>query len=344
MEQIAIDLGGRESQICVRASTGEILEEKRWPTPALGEYLARRAPSRVVLETSSEAFAVADLARQHSHEVRVVPSIYVRALGVGARGVKNDRNDARALSEASCKMEVPSVHVPSATARELRATCTSRDAQMGTRTKLINTVRSWMRTQLITMRRGGPEAFSRKVRERLQREPTGVPSHIERTLRTIEFVTSQLKEADRELNHLVGANEVCRRLMTVPGVGPVTAARFVAAVDEVGRFSNAHQLESYFGLTPGQNVTGFVGHNTHLTKAGSSAVRWTLVQASWTAIRCCPTHPMVRWSQQVAARRGKAIAAVGLARKIAGILYAIWRDATTYDPKRGGQPLEEMNP
>ena len=122
MEHIAIDLGGRESQICVRNDKGEILEERRHPTARLGAYLAKRTPGgRVLLESSAEAFAIADLARAHGHDPHVVPSSLVRALGVGARGLKNDERDARKLSEMDCRMDVPSIHIPSMTSRARRA-------------------------------------------------------------------------------------------------------------------------------------------------------------------------------------------------------------------------------
>jgi hypothetical protein len=85
MEHLAIDLGGRESQICVRASDGKIVEERRCRTAALPAYLATRPSSRVVVETCSEAFAIADAALLAGHEVRVVPGTLVRSLGVGAR-------------------------------------------------------------------------------------------------------------------------------------------------------------------------------------------------------------------------------------------------------------------
>jgi len=91
MDHIAVDLGGRESQICVRGSDGAILEERRYPTGMLGQYLATRLESRVVVETCSEALGVADVALEAGHEVRVVPTTLVRSLGVGARRIKTDR-------------------------------------------------------------------------------------------------------------------------------------------------------------------------------------------------------------------------------------------------------------
>ena len=88
MKHIAIDLGGRESQICVRSESGEILEERRYPTARLGRFLRGREASMVILETSCEAFAVADLAREGGHEVRVVPGTLVWTLGVAMTGLK----------------------------------------------------------------------------------------------------------------------------------------------------------------------------------------------------------------------------------------------------------------
>jgi transposase len=334
VEHIGIDLGSRESQICVRQENGTIVEEKRWPTAKLHTYLKRRPPGRVLLESSSEAFAVADISLACGHETKVVASILVRSLGVGHRGIKNDVRDARAMSEASCRLELPSIHISSKRGRELKAICGSRDALVECRTKLVNTVRSWMRTKLESVRSGATPTFPDRVREKLLDSPDGVPGHIDGLLLAIETLSEQIKEADKELKRIAEADEICSRLMTLPGVGPVTAVRFVAAIDQVDRFRNAHELESYLGLTPGENVTGFKGHRTRITKAGQSKVRWTLVQAAWTAMRTRPHDPMAKWAGEVAKRRGRRIAAVALARKIAGILYAMWRDGTSYKPAK----------
>src|SRR5258707_2974124 len=98
MEHVAIDLGGRESQVCVRSADGTILEQKRWATKELAEYLQARPLSRVIVETCAEAFSVADAALRAGHEARVVPATLVRSLGVGSRRTKNDRRDAQILS------------------------------------------------------------------------------------------------------------------------------------------------------------------------------------------------------------------------------------------------------
>jgi hypothetical protein len=127
MQQVAIDLGGRESQVCARATDGSILKETRVATKSLPKRRAAMEPSRVILETSAEVFRIADAALAHGPQVRVVPATLVKQLGVGARGVKNDRRDAQTLSEVSCRIDLPSVHVPSQLARELTSQCGSRE-------------------------------------------------------------------------------------------------------------------------------------------------------------------------------------------------------------------------
>jgi transposase len=117
----------------------------------------------------------------------------------------------------------------------------------------------------------------------------------------------------------------------------VTAVRFVAALDDVTRFRNAHAVQSYLGLTPGENSSSDRKQQTGITKAGAMEVRRALVQAAWAAFRKAPKEPMVGWATQIAARRGVFIAIVALARKLAGILFAMWRDGTTYRPSRSAE-------
>jgi transposase len=334
MQHVAIDLGSKESQVCARRADGSIVLEKKHPTRKLGELMKTWPTSRIVLETSSEAFRVADAALEANHEVRVVPATLAKQLGVGERGVKTDQRDARKLSEVSCRIDLPSVHIPTMEARELRSMLRSREALVSTRTKLVNHVKGWMRTQLLRLRTGGTATLPERLRAHAATAQRTVPVHIEETLLVLEALTLQITASDKRVRRLAAEHPVARRLMTMPGVGPVTALTFVAAVDRVERFERAHHLQSYLGLTPGENSSSERERRTAITKAGSTSVRRTIVQAAWAAIRCAPTSPMVRWANQIADRRGKFIAVVALARKMAGIMFALWRDNTSYNPPR----------
>jgi len=332
MDHVAIDLGGVESQICMRRGDATIVEERRHGTASLKKYLATLAKSRVVMETSAEAFAVADAALEVGHEVRVVPSGLVRSLGVGARGVKNDRRDAQVLSEVSCRIDLPSVHIPSQRARQRKSVIGMRDGLVAARTQLINTVRGWMRTTTTRIRSGAAETFPRRVRDYFRRHEQELPRAVERQLKAIDALSEQIAEADAELSDEANRDETCQRLMTVPGVGAVTALCFVAVVDEISRFGNAHALESYIGLVPGEDSSSTRERRTGITKAGAKRLRTALVQAAWVLRRSRPKDPMALWNIELEHRRGKRIAVVALARKLAGVLHALWRNGTIYDP------------
>lgn len=331
MQHVAIDLGSKESQVCIRREDGSIVHERKHPTRKLGELMQSWSTSRVVLETSSESFRIADLALAAKHEVRVVPATLAKQLGVGERGVKTDLRDARKLSEVSCRIDLPSVHIPSADARELRSMLRSREALVSTRTKLVNHVKGWLRTQLWKLRSGAPATLPERLRAHAAMLQQAIPAHIEETLVVLEALAVQINASNRRVQTLAKEHSVARLLMTIPGVGPVTALTFIAAVDRVDRFERTHHLQSYLGLTPGENSSSERERRTSITKAGSTAVRRTLVQAAWAAIRTAPNSPMVKWATQIAERRGRFIAVVALARKMAGIMIALWRDSTTYN-------------
>jgi transposase len=332
MQHIAIDLGGRASQICIRNERGKILGEHRIETVLLRPYLAEQPPSRVVLETCSESFTVAGWARTAGHEVRIVPASSVRALGVGLRGVKTDVRDAQILSDVSTKVDLVSVHEPSELAKERRSRCALRETLVEARVQLVNAVRGFLR-QRVEHVRCTSETMPAKVRKHLVGTSDGLPSYVEHVLASIEALTQQIKDADRELEELTKRDSTCQTLMTIPGVGAVTAMRFVAAIDDVSRFRSAEQVCSYLGLTPGENTTGFKPKRTGITKAGPASVRRTLTQAAWTLWRWRPEDPIVQWSKRVAERRGKLKAITALSRKLAAIMFAMWRDNRPYNPK-----------
>jgi len=208
--------------------------------------------------------------------------------------------------------------------------CGTREALVDSRTRLVNTVKGWLRTQTLRVRSGVVNTFPQRVRDYYAAAAQPLPSCIGRQLEAIAQLSDQIANANEELQEIAAADPICQRLMTVPGVGPVTAMRFVAAIDDVSRFGGAHAVESYLGLVPGEQSSSDRQRRTGITKAGAAKLRWALVQASWSARRCRPRDPMVIWAGQVELRRGRRVAMVALARKIAGILYALWRDGTIY--------------
>jgi transposase len=147
----------------------------------------------------------------------------------------------------------------------------------------------------------------------------------------------QLAALEAQLARGVATTAAARRRCTVPGVGPVTAAAVVATRDDVRRFASAGQVAAYVGLVPRARSSGEQHRRGPLTKAGNSRVRW-LVQAAWASWRSRATArtALRQWVERLAARRGKLRAVVALARRLTRILYALWRDASVYEPARVG--------
>ncbi len=109
----------------------------------------------------------------------------------------------------------------------------------------------------------------------------------------------------------------------------------MATLDEAGRFRGAHQVEAW-GWCRGSGVRE-VQRRGHITKAGNSRMRWLLVQAAWrvaTHKKRPETQALREWAERIARRRGQRVAVVAVARKLGGILYAMWRDGSAYDPAK----------
>jgi transposase len=204
------------------------------------------------------------------------------------------------------------------------------DSLIQARTQLINSVRGSLRPQRLSLETGSASTFPIRVRKRHQSHRDGLSLHLERLLQVIEELNKQIADADKELVKLAKSDPDCIRSMTMPGVGSLTAVRFKATLDEVGRFPNAHRVESFLGVTPGEDSSSDKKRITAITKAGPTRLRWTLVQAAWSLWRTRPNDPMVVWAKAVALRRGKRVAIIALARKMAGVLFAMWRDGTNY--------------
>jgi transposase len=340
MHHVAVDLGSKQSQFCIRDSAGNIQKEGKAKTKELKKFFELTVPekSTVILESCAESFSVADAAAAYGHEAVVVPSTLAGSLGVGQHGIKTDKRDARALSEASCRIKLKGVHIPSQGSREAKALLNARQTLVETRTKLVNAVRGSMRVKILTPGKGTTGTFPKRAKAMLEGEDATLLKAMEPLLKTIEETTKHIAELDALIKQRVEKDTVVQNLMTCPGVGPITALGFRAVIDDVSRFKEAHAVQSYLGLTPGEDSSSQRQRRTSITKAGSGSMRRVLVQAAWCNLKKpkkgkAPEElsDMQEWATKVAERRGRPKAAVALARKMAGILFAMWRDNTPYE-------------
>lgn len=176
------------------------------------------------------------------------------------------------------------------------------------------------------------ENFVAKLEKTTLDEPTkNLIAPLVALLRALE---PELARVEQTLAGFAQKDPILNLCATVPGVGLIVAATFVSVIDEAKRFKNAHAVGAYLGLVPSESTTG--GPNKRrlgsITKQGNRMARAMLVQAAWTILRSRDRDdPLKRWADHLANTRGKRIAVVALARKLAGVLWAMWRDGTVYD-------------
>ena len=331
MQYVGIDVHTRSSQLCFVDDNGEITE-KRIPTERtlLQDLFRDTPPSKVLLEATTEGEWVARCIEELGHEVVVADANYAPMYATLNRRVKTDRRDAQALCDACRLGAYRPAHRCSERGRQLRTTIGVREALVRTRSRYISLMRAHLRRDGYRIPSGGVISFERRVGEvqihqRLQEQ-------IEPLLGMMEKLNQQIRAIDRQLEEQVKNDPVAQRLCSVPGIGPVTALLFISVVDQVERFSSAHRLAAYLGLVPREFSSGEKRFRGRITKAGNPRLRFLLVEAAWR-ILCRPrpeTEYLQRWAERISERHGRNVAVVALARKLSGILYAIWRDGTEF--------------
>jgi transposase len=317
----------RQEQVTARAT---VRKEKDMEA-VLGPDTAR---ARVVLEACRQAWYLYDLLTGWGHEVWVVDTTRVRQLGIGQHKRKNDRIDAEILARAAESGRVPRAHVLSHASQQLRI-------QLGVRRALVTTRGDYVAAIRSILHALGPAAPSCEVpafvgKLKTVELPSAVRDLIEPLMVALEAMNPQIDKVDKQLEELCAEQPVVQLLRSAPGVGPIVSAAFVSVIDNPGRFRNAHQVESYLGLVPSESTSGKRKLGA-ITKQGNAYVRAMLVQASWNVLRQRASDPLKSWGLALSKKRGKRIAVVAVARRLAGILWAMWRNTCCYQPSKVGQ-------
>jgi transposase len=335
MDTIGLDLHKRESQLCILTTDGEMIERRIATTRERFTAVLGGGPrARVLLEASTESEWVARYLESLGHDVVVADPGFAPMYATRSRRVKTDKRDARALCEACRLGAYRAIHRVSDAQRHVRAELAVRDAVVRTRTRYVALIKAAVRREGLRLTQGDPERTTAKL--------TAVPL-AEETRRELAPLVALLEplnvaiaDADHRLAALARESAPARLLQTMPMIGPVTALGFVAALDDITRFTGAHQVEAYLGLVPSERSSGEQQHRGRITKRGDTRTRWLLVEAAWRIRRSKDPAlaPLNAWADRIATRRGKRIAIVALARRLAGILSAMWRSGVPYAATR----------
>jgi transposase len=342
VDHVGIDVHKRDSQICIQTAEGEIIELRvRTDRDRFTAVLGGRPRARILIEAMAESEWVARSLESLGHEVVVADPNFAAMYATRSRRVKTDRRDAVTLADACRLGAYRHAHRTSERQRQVRAELVVRESIVRSRTKFIALTGALLRREGLRIRSGNADHFLSRLKEVPMDD--ALHERIQPLERVLALINAELKSADRRIADIVRADPVVQRLCTVPGVGPITATAFVATIDTIDRFAGAHQLESYLGLVPSERSSGEKQRKGRITKAGNSRLRYLLAEAAWSVLlsRKESTEELRAWAQRIALRRGMKTAIIALARRLAGILYAMWRDGTTFEPRRREESTAE---
>jgi transposase len=335
MFTIGLDLHKRETQLCIGHEDGTF-EERRIATTRdrFTAVLAAYCPARILLEASTESEWVARHLEQLGHEVIVADPNFAPMYATRTRRTKTDRRDARTLMDACRLGAYREAHRASDERRHVRAELAVRDALVRTRTRYIALIKALIRRDGLRLNSTASHLFAQRIA--VLDASQQLRAELQPLLEVLAPLNTQIDTADERISALEHTDPAVALLMTAPGIGPITASAVVATVDDITRFATAHQFESYLGIVPGELSSGEKRRVGPITKAGNARVRYLLVEAAWRILASKQEDAAVlrAWALKIMVRRGKRIAAVALARRLAGILYAMWRDNHAYSAKR----------
>jgi transposase len=323
----ALDVSMKKTAVCVMDHDGGLVREAGVPTcpDALAELLRAYEGQleRVGLEAGPlSEWLVRGLAG-HGIEAVLIETRQARK-ALSAMTVKTDRNDARGLAHLLRMGWFRPVHVKTVSAREQRAWLSARETLVRQLRGLENSVRGLLRGFGLRAPPRLRGRWSDAVRTLIEGHPS-LPATFEPLLRAREALREQLAVLDRQVRDAAREDRVCRRLMTVPGVGAVVALTFRSTIDDPARFRSSRSVGAFLGLTPKRYQSGETDRSGAISKVGDAAARVALFEAAHVLLtRVTRWSALKAWGVRLAQRRGARRAKVALTRKLAGVLHRIW--------------------
>ncbi len=244
---------------------------------------------------------------------------------------KTDKHDARGSAQILRSGWYSQVHVKSIESHHIRMLLSSRRAVLSKCVDLENEVRGLFKIFGLKLPpKLGHGAFDDKVRDII--EADAALSHALLPLLEARLVLYRtFRELDNRTRKMANADPVCQRLMTVPGVGFITALTFKAGVDDPHRFKRSRTIGAHFGLTPRRFQSGEMDTEGHISKCGDADVRSTLYTAANALLtRSSRWSPLKAWGMKLAKTRGHRRAVIAVARKLAVILHRVWIDDSQF--------------
>jgi transposase len=325
LSTVAIDLAKKVFHLVGTDTTGNILWRKRLSRNALMPFIAQLPPVLIGMEACGGAHYWARRFREHGHDVKLMAPQFVKAY---VKSNKNDTRDAEAIAEAVTRPTMRFVPVKDVEQQDVQALHRIRERLIGERTALVNEVHGLMNEYGIVIPKGVPK-FRQAVVDKLESEKDKLTTLGQelfwKLLEEFAALEQQIAFYQEKLESLAKTHPECQRLMSIPGIGPITATALIAAVGDVGVFKNGRQFAAWLGLVPKQHSTGGQTRLLGISKRGDSYLRKLLIHGARATLRFAglKTDGRSRWIQGLLERRGWNRTAVAVANKNARIVWAL---------------------
>ena len=331
MNYCGIDLANKSSAICIIDERDRVLHEAQINTEQadLHQVLGGHGRLRVVIEASPLAEWVARIVEEHGHEAVIIDARAARHLVRSKK--KTDARDARTLARLSRSGWYTVVHRKSTEARLNRSGLQARQALMKTKKATGSSIRGLLRAQGIRLGEISEGKFVAHVRRVVQEQAPGLEAAFEQLLQVWEQSRLGAEALKRAFQKDCRQDEVRRRLETAPGVGPLVSSVYKATIDDPHRFRRGSEVADYAGLTPRVYQSGEVEYRGRITKEGDSLLRWHLVEAAHVLLCKGQDCALKRWGLKLQKKKGSAKAKVAVARKLAILLWRLWKDGKDFE-------------
>ena len=330
---VGMDVSLKETSICVVDGSGEIQCEGTVISEpkAIAGFIKTNAVSvkRIGLETGPTTTWLWHELRALGLPVICIDARHAKA-ALSLRINKSDRNDAVGLARIMQCGWYKEVQVKRLSCHEIRAVLNSRAQLVKIKRDLENQIRGLLKNLGLVIGKAGGNVFRRRAEE-LVGEQLLLQEAIRPLLTVREMVRREIAGLTRKLLALARDNEESRRLMTVPGIGPITALAFHSAIDDPSRFRRSRSVGAYFGLTPRRHASGEIDWTGRISKCGDTMVRSYLFEAAGVLLTRVPQWCKLKaWGHRLWKRVGFKKAKIAVARKLAVILHRMWRDGADF--------------
>ena len=336
-----LDVSIKETSVCIVDDTGKIVREVKVASEpdALLAVLANPAYclKRIGLEAGPLSQWLFSALAEAGLPVICVETRHMRA-ALRAQINKTDRNDARGIAQMIRAGLYRPVHVKTLRSQKLRMLLTHRKLLQSKAIAIENDLRATLRNFGLKVGVVGTVKFEARIQELVENLPDLVVL-VEPLLVVRRVLREQISILHRRLLAIVRDDDVCRRLMSIPGVGPVVALTYRVTVDVPARFRNSKAVGAVFGLTPSKYQSGEINRTGAISRCGDEMMRTMLYEAAQSMLtRTIKWSWLKAWAMKIARHRGLKKAIVALARRLAVIMHRMWVDGTEFRWSREVQP------